>query len=88
MNSILVKGYTESEGACRGGNNPQNQAGRRYYMDRKCKDRCSTSRACTGYDMPSLESWCDTYTSEGATGNGLSNMKCYMKQRGIYSRGS
>ena len=84
MTSILA-GYTASQGACRGGNNPASKAGKKFYNDRNCKDRCDKSGTCTGYVLPvSGANWCETYTSPAATGNGHSSYKCYMKNGGKY----
>ena len=85
MTSILA-GYTASQGACRGGNNPASKAGKKFYNDRNCKDRCDNSGTCTGYVLPewSGANWCETYTSLGATGDGNSRWKCNMKNGGKY----
>ena len=75
--------YTKSTGGCRGGNSPANEAGKAYYDDRNCKDRCGKSETCTGYMLPVAGSnWCQTFTSAGATGNGKSSYECFMKQKG------
>ena len=76
--------YHESVGACRGGISPGNYAGSQTFSDRDCRNRCDDLSTCTGYVLPvSGSNWCETYTSAGASGDGRTNFKCYMK-KGIY----
>lgn len=85
MTSISVEEYTVSQGVCRGGNNPENNAGEQVYYDQNCKDHCDMTTTCTAYDLDQLGLiGCATYTSVGATGDGSDNFICYMKQAGIY----
>ena len=78
--------YHESVGACRGGSSPGNSAGKQYFSGlsgRDCRNRCDSLSTCTGYVLPvSGSNWCETYTSVGASGDGRTSYKCYMK--GIY----
>ena len=77
---LLIVSYVESVGACRGGASPANNAGLKFYRDRKCEDRCNLSAECAAYTLPiTSDNWCETFTSLGATGNGQSKFKCYTK---------
>ena len=78
---FLCSEYVESIGGCRGGASPDNDAGLAYYDDQLCRDRCDYNSTCTGYVIPVSDEfeWCETYTSIGATGDGNSDYKCYMK---------
>jgi len=72
--------FTRTEGACRGGNSPGNNAGLRFYSNRNCEATCRADAACSGYVLPKSNSnWCETYTSVGATGDGRTSFWCYMK---------
>jgi len=73
--------YEYSKGACRGGDQSENNAGLKFYGDDKCKDRCDEDQNCTGFNYPpgpGKPTWCETYTSVGAVGDGR-NFRCYMK---------
>lgn len=73
--------YVQSKGACRGGKMPQNNAGLKFYRDGNCKARCDQDMKCTGYVLPAVgQSWCETYTSSGAYGDGR-NFRCFMKEQ-------
>ena len=76
--------YTISEGSCRGGHSPENSAGQKYFEGRLCKERCDQAVSCTGYVKPNSGTWCETYTSVGATGDGRAGMNCYMKISGWF----
>lgn len=72
--------YVRSEGACRGGETPANNAGLVLFRDRACEDRCNKDADCTGYVLPKSNSnWCETYTSKGAVGDNR-NFWCFMKE--------
>ena len=72
--------YVMSEGVCRGGNSPENNAWEENFrQDLNCKQRCDISATCTGYALPSSENRCTTYTSVGATGKNVHGWRCYMK---------
>ena len=60
-------------------------AGQATHADYNCKDRCDNNEKCTGYALWSGNNWCATYTSVGATGQGLSSFECFMKERGTSS---
>ena len=80
----LLDTYSETIGACRGGNSSSNNAGSITYADRDCKSRCGISSGCSGYALPTdstLET-CETYTSFGSTGDGNDDYRCYSKERG------
>merc|ERR1711879_45993 len=67
-------------GACRGGDQPNANAGLKYYGDRNCQKRCDDSAACTGFVLPVTQAnWCETYTSKGAVGDKRPQFLCYMK---------
>ena len=79
-NIINLGGYVSSTGACRGGARPANNAGLRFFGEKDCMTRCETDYTCTGYNVPVPgENWCETFTSKGATGDGRTAYKCYMK---------
>ena len=71
---------------CRGQNG--GTAGQKVFTDRDCRERCSRSDTCTGYALPITVhhngKFCYTYTSPGATGNGISWLRCYMKDIGEF----
>merc|ERR1719461_1394210 len=72
--------YTRTEGACRGGNSPDNNAGLAFFRHRNCKNLCDGQNTCTGYVLPKSNSnWCETYKSIGAKGDGRTSFWCYMK---------
>jgi len=74
------EGYKFSYGACRGGQTPERNAGLKLYYDGNCKQRCDQHPTCTGFVLPLGEpSWCETYTSQGAKGDGR-GYRCYMKE--------
>merc|ERR1719443_2708716 len=74
------EGYVFSYGACRGGETPERNAGLKLYYDGNCKQRCDQHPTCTGFVLPLGEpSWCETYTSPGAKGDGRA-YRCYMKE--------
>ena len=76
-----------STGVCRGGNSPENEAGKQLFGDKDCTKRCNGNLECTGFAVPkSGDSWCDTYTSIGATGDGRSQFTCYMKQGNVITQ--
>ena len=78
----LLDTYSETIGACRGGNSSSNNAGSITYADRDCKSRCGISSGCSGYALPTdstLET-CETYTSFGSTGDGNDDYRCYSKE--------
>jgi len=77
--------FTASVGACRGGLQPERYAGLKFYRDRGCQARCiKAGAACQGYVLPVSGSyWCETYTSEGATGDGRTRFMCYMKSDAV-----
>ena len=80
----LLDKYSETVGACRGGNSSSNNAGSITYADRDCKSRCGISSGCSGYALPTdstLET-CETYTSFGSTGDGNDDYRCYVKEKG------
>ena len=80
----LLDTYSETIGACRGGNSSSNNAGSITYADRDCKSRCGISSGCSGYALPTdstLET-CETYTSFGSTGDGNDDYRCYSKEKG------
>ena len=81
MSYILVTSYTHTVGACRGGNNPENDAGHKYWpgVDWECEYRCNRDHSCTGYLLDKTGNGCVTYTSVGATGDGRPGYICYMK---------
>lgn len=71
--------YKRTLGACRGGEQPERNAGLAFFRDRNCRARCNSQSSCTGYvDPKSASSWCETYTSKGITGDGR-NYWCYVK---------
>merc|ERR1719284_2057805 len=73
--------YIRSEGACRGGASPGNNAGLKFFRDRNCEARCNQAATCTGYVLPkSAANWCETYTSKGAKGDGRTQFWCFMKK--------
>jgi len=73
------EGYKFSYGACRGGEKPERHAGLKLYYDGNCMQRCNQHPTCTGFVFPLGEpSWCETYTSPGAKGDGR-GYRCYMK---------
>merc|ERR1711902_237610 len=75
-----VEGYISSVGACRGGYNPENNAGMTKYLDRNCRNRCDQDSSCQAYVVPvSGANWCETYTSIAATGDGRSAYQCFSK---------
>ena len=75
--------YLSSPGSCRGGDSPENSAGRKYFDHKSCKARCDITVSCTGYVLPKSGHWCETYTSVGATGDGRAGITCYMKTSGM-----
>ena len=69
-----------SSGACRGGNYPKNDAGKHIFTDKDCRERCNENPTCSGFVLPNDgASWCETFTSIGATGDGRSQFTCFMK---------
>lgn len=73
--------YRDTVGACRKGEQPENNAGLKFFSDRNCQTRCNQDYYCTGYVEPVRDdkNWCETYTSKGASGDGRTPFKCYMK---------
>jgi len=73
--------YRDTVGACRGGEEPENNAGLEFFSDRNCQTRCDNDYYCTGYVLPVRDdkNWCETYTSPGASGDGREPFKCFMK---------
>jgi len=73
--------YRDTVGACRGGESPGNDAGRKYYSNRNCQTRCNQDVDCTGYVLPvkADKNWCETYTSKGASGDDRELFKCFIK---------
>jgi len=76
------KDYDRTQGACRGGKSPQANAGLKFYRDVNCPARCQNDPTCTGFVFPKIgnHQWCETYTSEGAKGDGRSSFWCFMKK--------
>ena len=80
MIHICVIEYVSSVGKCRGGDNPENNAGAVTYSDSNCFSRCFQNSSSTGYNVPvSGDKWCETITSVGATGDGRPPFQCFMK---------
>lgn len=78
--AAIAQEWERSEGACRGGESPGNNAGLKFFRDRTCKDKCAADNNCTGYVVPKSNSnWCETYTSKGAKGDTRTSFWCYMK---------
>jgi len=84
--------YVDSVGACRGGNSPARNGGRKFYGYGSCRHRCDQDPRCTGYTMPTTRvghssrwSWCETYSSRYATGDRRARFSCHMKV--THSRG-
>ena len=80
----MLLGFARTIGACRGGNNPERNAGMTFYRRLShdvCRGRCAIDSSCTGYTISASGrgSWCETYTSVGATGDGRSSYHCWMQ---------
>lgn len=73
--------YKESQGACRGGEEPEDDAGLKFHNNRNCKTLCDSDYYCMGYVLPKSDdkNWCETYTSRDASGDGRAPFTCYMK---------
>ena len=82
-NSIFIKAFIKTTGACRGGNYVPYKSPKKFYDDtspEECKLLCCQDSSCTGYTLPSNgEQWCETYESIGSTGNGNSQYDCFWK---------
>ena len=82
--------YERSQGYCRGGDSPEDNAGQEYQGSNRdsCDTICDADMQCTGYIITvdsGMSSSCYTYTSRNAVGDGNSNYYCYMKSKSSQS---
>ena len=82
--------YVKTTGICneisslQKGDRPEKE-GEKYfktYGDRYCRKRCDKDPLCTGFTSQRSWQpfdWCETYTSEGLTGDGSKYFDCWMK---------
>ena len=75
--------FTKSAGACRGGESPENNAGKKSFHGitaEDCKKGCENDPSCSGYNLPMDGSnSCETFTSVGVTGDGQTTYECWTK---------
>ena len=80
--------YNRSQGACRGGDSPANDAGMMIHNNTgDCATICDADMQCTGYSIveDSGRNACWTYTSRNAVGQGSPPNYCYMKSKSSQS---
>ena len=94
---FLIEEYTKSIGGCRGGLNPENEAGMTYFgpgvTPEECRNSCSQNSSCTAYLIPTelwpkSKDWCERFTSVGATGDGRTSFECFSKTSTLQGAGT
>ena len=94
---FLIEEYTKSIGGCRGGLNPENEAGMSYFgpgvTPEECRNSCSQNTSCTAYLIPTelwpkSKDWCERFTSVGATGDGRTSFECFTKTSTLQGAGT